>query len=242
MVAQPAVAPAQAALSVADLHAYYGESHILQGVNLEVPSGQLVALLGRNGVGKSTTIRAIMGLLPPRRGRVELFGENVAGLPPEKIARRGVALVPQGRGIFPNLTVYENLTLAMKPGSGPWTLERVYELFPRLRERRHNRGNKLSGGEQQLLALGRALLMNPKLLLLDEPSEGLAPLVVKEVGRVLRELKQAGLSILLVEQNLHLALSVADQVAILSKGQVVYTGDPEELRHDEKTLKLYLGV
>ncbi len=229
-------------LTVDGLHAYYGDSHILQGVDLAVAQGRVAALLGRNGAGKTTTIKAIIGELTPRRGKVVLFDRDVAGLAPERIARMGVGLVPQGRGIFPNLTVRENLLLAAAPGRGEWSEGGVYELFPRLRERLHHRGHQLSGGEQQMLAIGRALLTNPRLLLMDEPSEGLAPLLVREIGRVLRQLKESGLAILLVEQNFALALGVADWVYVLNKGQIVYQAPPAQLRSDEHIKHTFLGV
>ncbi len=229
-------------LTVDGLHAYYGDSHILQGVDLAVGQSQVAALLGRNGAGKTTTIKAIIGELTPRRGKVVLFDRNVAGLAPERIARMGVGLVPQGRGIFPNLTVRENLLLAAAPGRGEWSEGRVYKLFPRLRERLHHRGHQLSGGEQQMLAIGRALLTNPRLLLMDEPSEGLAPLLVREIGRVVRQLKESGLAILLVEQNFALALGVADWVYVLNKGQIVYQAPPAQLRSNEHIKHTFLGV
>jgi branched-chain amino acid transport system ATP-binding protein len=227
-------------LKVEQLHAYYGDSHILQGVTLEVGQGQVVGLLGRNGAGKTTTIRSVIGELRPRRGRVVLFGQDVTGAPPERIARLGVGLVPQGRGIFPTLTVRENLLLAARPG--PWTEERVYALFPNLRMRRGHRGAQLSGGEQQMLAIGRALLTNPRLLLLDEPSEGLAPLLVREIGGVIQRLRAEGLAILLVEQHLPMALRVADRLYVLNKGQIVYQGLPAQLRADEHVKHTFLGV
>ncbi len=229
-------------LTVDGLHAYYGDSHIVQGVDLAVGQGQVAVLLGRNGAGKTTTIKAIIGELTPHRGKVALFDRDVAGLPPERIARMGVGLVPQGRGIFPNLTVRENLLLAARPGQGEWTEGRVYELFPRLRERLQHRGHQLSGGEQQMLAIGRALLTNPRLLLMDEPSEGLAPLLVREIGQVVRHLKDAGLAILLVEQNFALALGVADWVYVLNKGQIVYQAAPAQLQRDEHIKHTFLGV
>jgi branched-chain amino acid transport system ATP-binding protein len=243
-------------LIVDDLHAYYGDSHVLQGVGLRVEAGQVCALLGRNGAGKTTTIKTIIGEVRPRRGRVSVAGQNLAGAPSERIARAGVGLVPQGRGIFPTLTVRENLLFAARPGgawpeaAGPhaarpqaaWSEDRVYELFPRLRERLGHRGNQLSGGEQQMLAIGRALLTNPRVLLMDEPSEGLAPLLVREIGRVIGRLKAAGMTILLVEQNLTMALAVADHVAVLSKGQIVYQASPDALRREEHVMRTYLGV
>ena len=228
-------------LEVADVHTYYGESHVLHGVSLAVADGEVLTILGRNGTGKTTLIRSIIGFTPPRRGRVRLKGEDVAGWPPYRLVDRGVALVPQGRRVFPSLSVRENLEVARR-GNGRWSLERVYDLFPRLRERAANRANKLSGGEQQMLAIARALMSNPELLLMDEPTEGLAPLLVREVGRVIGELKREGLSILLVEQNLPLALGVADRVHILSRGQIVYSGLPTALAADEDVKSRYLGV
>ena len=228
-------------LDVADVHTYYGESHVLHGVTLTVADGEVLTILGRNGMGKTTLIRSIIGFTPPRAGTVRLKGEDVAGFAPYRLVERGVALVPQGRRVFPSLSVRENLDVARR-GVGRWSLERVYELFPRLRERAGNRANKLSGGEQQMLAIARALMSNPELLLMDEPTEGLAPLLVREVGRVIGELKREGLSILLVEQNLPLALGVADRVHILSRGQIVYTGSPAALAADEEVKSRYLGV
>ena len=228
-------------LAVTDVHTYYGDSHVLHGVSLSVGDGEVLTILGRNGMGKTTLVRSIIGFTPPREGSVRLKGEDVAGWPPYRLVERGVALVPQGRRVFPSLTVKENLEVARR-GNGRWSLERVYELFPRLRERAANRANKLSGGEQQMLAIGRALMCNPDLLLMDEPTEGLAPLLVREVGRVIGELKREGLSILLVEQNLPLALGVADRVHILSRGQIVYSGAPAALSADEDVKSRYLGV
>ena len=228
-------------LDVAGVHTYYGDSHVLHGVSLSVADGEVLTILGRNGMGKTTLIRSIIGFTPPREGTVRLKGQDVAGWPPYRLVERGVALVPQGRRVFPSLSVRENLEVA-RSGNGRWTLERVYELFPRLRERAQNRANKLSGGEQQMLAIGRALMSNPTLLLMDEPTEGLAPLLVREVGRVIGELKREGLSILLVEQNLPMALGVADRVHILSRGQIVYTGAPAALAADEDVKSRFLGV
>jgi len=228
-------------LEVRDVHTFYGDSHVLHGVSLAVADGEVLTILGRNGMGKTTLIRSIIGLTPPREGTVRLKDEDVSGWPPYRLVERGVALVPQGRRVFPSLTVRENLEVARR-GNGHWSLERAYELFPRLRERASNRANKLSGGEQQMLAIGRALMGNPEMLLMDEPTEGLAPLLVREVGRVIGELKREGLSILLVEQNLPLALGVADRVHILSRGQIVYTGAPAALAADEEVKSRYLGV
>jgi branched-chain amino acid transport system ATP-binding protein len=228
-------------LEVHDLHTYYGDSHVLHGVSLTVADGEVLTILGRNGMGKTTLIRSIIGFTPPRQGSVRLKGQDVAGWTPYRLVERGMALVPQGRRVFASLTVRENLDIA-RAGKGRWNLESVYALFPRLRERAANRANKLSGGEQQMLAIARALMSNPELLLLDEPTEGLAPLLVREVGRILDELKREGLSILLVEQNLSLALGVADRVHILSRGQIVYSGAPIALAADEDVKSRYLGV
>jgi branched-chain amino acid transport system ATP-binding protein len=230
-----------AALEVDGIHTYYGTSHVLQGVSLQVGEGELVALLGRNGVGKTTLVRSIIGFTPPRRGAVRFRGADITRWPPYRMVAAGLGLVPQGRRVFPSLTVRENLDVARRPG-GRWTLERVETLFPRLAERSRNRADKLSGGEQQMLAIGRALMTDPGLLLLDEPTEGLAPLLVREVGRVLGELKREGLSILLVEQNLPLALSVADRISIMSRGQIVHAARPAELAADEAVKSRYLGV
>jgi branched-chain amino acid transport system ATP-binding protein len=227
-------------LDVQGIHSYYGDSHVLHGVSLRVAAGEAVALLGRNGAGKTTLIRSIMGFNPPREGRILLDGEPIEGWPAHRIARRGLALVPQGRRIFAPLTVRENLLLGARADG--WTLERVLDLFPRLRERSGQAGGTLSGGEQQMLALGRALLTNGRVLLLDEPSEGLAPLIVREIGRILARLKEERLSILLVEQNYHLALRIADRVYVMSKGQIVYEGSPAALGADEEVKRRYLGV
>jgi branched-chain amino acid transport system ATP-binding protein len=228
-------------LSVTDIHTYYGNSHVLQGVSLEVVPGEVVAILGRNGMGKTTLIRSVIGFTAPRRGRVRFKDDDVTGWAPFRRVERGMALVPQGRRVFASLTVRENLDVA-RAGAGRWNLEQVYALFPRLAERAENRATKLSGGEQQMLAIGRSLMSNPALLLMDEPTEGLAPLLVREVGRVIAELKRAGLSILLVEQNLPMAASVADRVHVLNRGQIVYSGRPAELLADEDVKSRYLGV
>jgi len=230
-------------LEVEDIHTYYGDSYVLQGVSLRVDQGQVVALLGRNGVGKTTLIRSIIGFTPPRRGAIRFKGTEITRLPSYQIARMGIGLIPQGRRIFPSLDVREHLEVVARPrdGSG-WSMKAVLALFPRLRERLRNRGNTLSGGEQQMLATGRALVCNPDLLLMDEPSEGLAPLLVQELGRVIRELKADRISILLVEQNLAFALGLADYVYILSKGKVVHASSPEELLRDDAAKSRYLGV
>jgi branched-chain amino acid transport system ATP-binding protein len=227
-------------LEVDAIHTFYGDSHVLHGVSLRVEPGEAVALLGRNGAGKTTLIRSIMGFTPPREGRILLEGEPIHRWPAHRIARRGLALVPQGRRIFAPLSVRENLLLGARPDG--WTIERVLELFPRLRERATQEGGTLSGGEQQMLAIGRALLTNGRVLLLDEPSEGLAPLIVREIGRILARLRDERLSILLVEQNYHLAFRIADRVYVMNKGQIVYEGTPAALEANEAVKRRYLGV
>jgi branched-chain amino acid transport system ATP-binding protein len=228
-------------LEVEDVHTYYGVSHVLQGISLRVGEGEALGILGRNGMGKTTLIRSIIGFTPPRRGAVRLRGDDITRWPPYRMVAAGLALVPQGRRVFHSLTVRENLDVARRVG-GRWTRERVEALFPRLAERARSRAGSLSGGEQQILAIGRALMTDPRLLLLDEPTEGLAPLLVREVGRVLGELRRSGLSILLVEQNLPLALAVVDRVHILSRGQIVHSARPDELAADEAVKSRYLGV
>ena len=231
-------------LQLVDVHTYYGESHVLQGISLNVDQGSVVALLGRNGMGKTTTIRSIIGFTPPRRGVVRFKGKDITGLEPHQIAQMGIGLVPQGRHIFPSLSVRENLTMSArdtgKPGA--WSLDRVYSLFPLLKERANLRGTLLSGGEQQMLTISRALMTNPELLLMDEPSEGLAPIIVKEISRVISQLKASGFSILLVEQHLPMALAVADYTYIVSKGTIVYESTPDELEKNEEVKNTYLGV
>ena len=231
-----------AALDVQDLHAYYGESHVLQGVSLSVSEGECVAILGRNGVGKTTTLSALVGFIRPRRGSVRLRGVEVAGQAPYRIARAGASLVPQGRRVFGDLTVLENLTLTARPTSGGWDIGRVLALFPSLDRRRGNFGDQLSGGEQQMLAIGRALMRNPDVLLLDEPSEGLAPKVVDEVGEALSGLRDGGLAILLVEQNLALATRVAQRVYVMNKGQIVFEGTAAALAAAPEVESRFLGV
>jgi branched-chain amino acid transport system ATP-binding protein len=230
-------------LEVQNIVTYYGDSYILQGVSLQVPEGALVGLLGRNGVGKTTLIRSIMGLTPPRRGKITLKKIDITGLTPEQIARFGIGLVPQGRRIFSSLTVRENLIVAARTkGSGSWTMEDTFELFPRLRERALLFAGKLSGGEQQMLAIARALMGNPILLLMDEPTEGLAPLLVDNLGDVLHNLKKKGLSILLVEQNIHFTQELADKIYLMNKGEIVYESSPEEFRRNDEIKQLYLGI
>ncbi|HEU5196227.1 MAG TPA: ABC transporter ATP-binding protein [Methylomirabilota bacterium] len=233
-------------LSVQGLQAGYGRAQVLFDVSFDVRAGEMITLLGRNGMGRSTTVKCLFGMLGANAGRVFVGGVPMLGEPSHRIARRGLALVPEGRQIFTGLTVEENLVATARDGrhgdTRPWTLERVYGFFPRLKERRGNLGWQLSGGEQQMLAIGRALMSNPALLLMDEPTEGLAPLLVREVGRVIAELKRAGLSILLVEQNLPMAASVADRVHVLNRGQIVYSGRPAELLANEDVKSRYLGV
>jgi branched-chain amino acid transport system ATP-binding protein len=245
-VRDPAVEGGSAVLKVDDVHTYYGDSYVLQGVSLDVRPGTAVALLGRNGMGKTTLIRSIIGFARPRQGRVVFAGRDVTHLPSHQIAQLGIGLVPQGRRIFPSLTVLEHLSVAARGATGDgaagWTPDRVFDLYPRLRERHAHRGSMLSGGEQQMLAIARALTTHPRLLLMDEPSEGLAPLLVRELGASIGRLKAAGLSILLVEQNLPMAMGIADDVYVLSKGRVVYHGTPAELLADTAVKHRYLGV
>lgn len=231
-------------LKLIDVHTYYGESYVLRGVSLEVKKGSVAALLGRNGMGKTTTIRSIIGFTPPRRGEIRFKGENITGIQPYQIAQMGIGLIPQGRRIFPSLSVEENLTMAARGGrkTGTWTLDRIYSLFPILKTRAKYKGNLLSGGEQQMLTIARALMTNPELLLMDEPSEGLAPIIVQEIGQVIGQLKESGFAILLVEQNLPLALRLADYVYILSKGAIVHQSTAKELRKKEEVQAKYLGV
>ena len=234
------------ALALRDVDAFYGDSHVLHGVSLRLSEGRLLGLLGRNGAGKSTSMNVIVGLVPPRRGDVIVYGTRVTGRAPEVIAAHGVALVPQGRRVFRSLTVRENLAVAAhKPRSGLpqlWTFDRVYAIFPRLREREHQIAGSLSGGEQQMLAIGRALMSNPRVLLMDEPSEGLAPQIVAEVMSTIRRLKEQGLSILLVEQNAKLVFDVADDIVILNSGRVVVEGTATELTQSGIDLRQHLGI
>ena len=233
-------------LGLTGVHAYYGESHALRGVGFSLQSNRLLVLLGRNGAGKTTCINSIIGFLPPREGKILLFGQSIAGRPPEEISRLGVGLVPQGRRLFPNLTVRENLLVAsrrpLEGGGQGWVQEKVFDVFPQLRDRENQMAGLLSGGEQQMLAIGRALMSNPRLVLMDEPSEGLAPQIVAEVGRVLTTLKEQGLSIVLVEQNTGLALKVADDVVILNGGCVVYNGTVDDIQDHRDILAANLGI
>jgi branched-chain amino acid transport system ATP-binding protein len=236
---------ADAALALSGIDALYADSHVLHGVSFTLNAGHVLALLGRNGAGKTTCIHTIVGFVPLRRGEIRLFGEAISRLSPESISRKGVGLVPQGRRIFASLTVRENLAVAaqVRPGATErWTLERVLDLFPTLGARPQQIAGSLSGGEQQMLAIGRALMGNPRVLLMDEPSEGLAPLIVAEVGRTIARLKQEGQSILLVEQNVRLALDLADDVVLVNTGRVVFAGTIDQLRDDEALITQHLGL
>src|SRR3954453_11794356 len=233
------------ALSLSNVHTFYGDSHVLHGVSFGLRPGGVLALLGRNGAGKSTCISTIIGFLKPRDGEIRLYGEAIEGLSPERISHLGIGLVPQGRRIFASLTVRENLVVAQQRESTtakPWSIERIFELFPRLRERHAQFAGTLSGGEQQMLSIGRGLMGNPRVLLLDEPSEGLAPLIVAEVGRTIRRLKAEGQSIVLVEQNRQLALDVADQAVIHNTGRCVFAGSAGDVLNNEDLVAHNLGV
>ncbi len=228
-------------LEAENLHTYYGKSHILHGVSLEVREGEIVALLGRNGAGKTTTLRSLVGLTSPRQGRVEIFGHDTTHWRAFRIARLGVGYVPEGRRIFPNLTVLENLTVPMKR-PGYWTIPRILTLFSNLGERRESWARQLSGGEQEMLAIARALLINPRLLLLDEPSQGLAPLLVREVFRIVASMREQGISILLVEQNARFGLEVADRVYVLNDGKMIHSGPARDLAKDEARVRALAGA
>jgi branched-chain amino acid transport system ATP-binding protein len=234
------------ALTISGLNAFYGESHVLHDLSFNVKKGQVLGLLGRNGAGKTTCISAIMGLIKAKATRIDLFGQSIAGLSPEAISLKGVGLVPQGRRIFPSLTVFENLTVAARRGktghSSGWGLEQVYATFPRLSERQRQLAGSLSGGEQQMLAICRALMTNPRVILFDEPSEGLAPQIVAEVATVLKQLRSSGLSIILVEQNIKLALDIADEVVVLNTGYVAHAGGVDSLRSNDRLVEQLLGV
>jgi branched-chain amino acid transport system ATP-binding protein len=234
-------------IEVDDIHTYYGHSYILQGLSLQVAPGEIVAVLGRNGVGKTTLMRSIIGFTPPQRGHIRFCGLGIEGLPPEKIARLGIALVPQGRRVFRSLTVAETLTIAARPKDSSadmpgWVGERVYRAFPRLRERCDQRSGNLSGGEQQMLATGRALVSNPALIMLDEPTEGLSPLLVRELQAVLRQLQADGTTLLLVEQRVNFALALADRIYLMNKGQIAHETTPDILRSDADLRRRFLGI
>jgi len=246
------LATSESLLSVQDIHTYYGDSYVLHGVSIDVADAQIIALLGRNGMGKTTLIRSISGLTPPRQGQVFFKEKALTGLAPYDIAKAGISLVPQGRRIFPSLTVKENLLLptsklAMNKSTGPnrprrWDLSAVYSEFPRLEERARQFGGSLSGGEQQMLAIARALMANPELILMDEPSEGLAPVIIQQIGEIMKRIRDQGHSILLVEQNFRMAMDVADYVYIISSGRIVYQGVPDDLKNDNEILDQHLGV
>jgi branched-chain amino acid transport system ATP-binding protein len=230
-------------LKTVDIHTYYGDSYVLQGVSLEVTQGTVVALLGRNGVGKTTLIRSMIGFTPVRRGQILFKGIDIAHMPSHKIWKMQMGLVPQGRRIFPSLTVKENLAITYRKLEGSqWDLEKIFDLFPRLRERQSHKGNALSGGEQQMLAIARGLISNPVFLLMDEPTEGLSPILVREVGDIIVRLKHGGLSIFLVEQNLSFAMKFADYTYVMQKGQIVYSSTPDQLGKDREIRERYLGV
>ena len=232
-----------AILEVDDIHTYYGDAYVLQGLSLKLEQGQILGLLGRNGVGKTTLVNSIVGFTPPRRGRIEFKGHEITHVSSFETIRSGMGLVPQGRRVFPTLSVEENLMVAERNvDRHNWNLARVYELFPRLEERRNQRAKTLSGGEQQMLAIGRGLMTNPDCLIMDEPSEGLAPIIIQGVWEAVAKLKQQGLSILLVEQNANLALKLVDYVHVMSKGQVVYSSTPDELRANDEIKSNYLGI
>ena len=228
-------------LAVSGLHTFYAKSHILHDVGFEVREGEIVALLGRNGAGKTTTLRSVMGLTPARSGTIRIFDQPTTDWPPFRIAALGVGYVPEGRRIFASLTVDENLRVPIER-PGPWTIPRIYDLFPRLAERKSNKGRQLSGGEQEMLAIARALLLNPKLLILDEPSQGLAPLIVQEVFRVVASARQEGISVLLVEQNVRAAVEIADRAYVLDDGRIVYAGGAAEFGKDEARVRALAGA
>ena len=228
-------------LEVEAVHSFYGKSHILHGVSLALREGEIVTLLGRNGAGKTTTLRSLVGLTPAREGAVRIFGKATTHWPPYAIAALGIGYVPEGRRIFSNLTVEENLKVPLER-PGHWTIPRIYQLFPRLEERRRNKGRQLSGGEQEMLAIARALLLNPRILLLDEPSQGLAPLIVQEVFRVIADMRKTGMSILLVEQNVRAAVEIADRAYVLDDGRIIYEGAAAELAKDEERVRALAGA
>jgi branched-chain amino acid transport system ATP-binding protein len=229
-------------LKIEDIHTYYGESHILQGVSLKVGEGEVIGILGRNGMGKTTLIRSLIGFTPPRRGSVKFKNEEISHQRPYQIAKLGVSVVPQGRQIFPSLSVEENLKVVFRAASDGWTLAKIYELFPPLKDRADYPGNRLSGGEQQMLAIGRSLMTNPSLLLMDEPTEGLSPLFVQKVGEVIRKLQQTDISILLVEQNLQFTIGHTDFIHVMNRGRIVTSSSPEELEKNHEVRSKYLGI
>ena len=228
-----------------EIHTYYGDSHILHGINFSISAGETVSLMGRNGMGKTTLLRSLLGLTPPRRGTVKVFGRDMTGAPPEKVVRTGIAFVPEDRGIFPKLTVRENLVMAARSGPNgrrEWDLDRVLDTFPRLAQRMTNMGNHLSGGEQQMLTVGRALMTNPDLILLDEATEGLAPLIRNEIWSVVRQIKESGIAAVIVDKDLKALLAVSDRNIIISKGRIVFEGSSEELASNPELHKQHLGI
>jgi branched-chain amino acid transport system ATP-binding protein len=232
-------------IEATDIHTYYGASHILHGVSLSISRGETICFMGRNGMGKTTTLRSIMGLTPPKQGTIKINGRDMTGAPTHEIARQGIAYVPENRGIFPNLSVLENLIMAERPGLDgrmDWTLERVYEAFPRIKERRTNMGNQLSGGEQQMLTIGRALMTNPDLLILDEATEGLAPLIRKDIWRVIRQIKETGIATLVIDKDVKSLLSISDRAMIMVKGKMVFSGQAAELIADPDIHARHLGI
>jgi branched-chain amino acid transport system ATP-binding protein len=233
-----------ALLDVRNLHAFYGKSHILQGVQLAIEDNQIVSLLGRNGVGRSTTLKTLMGLVPPAEGQVLLGGQELAGRRPHEIAHAGLGYVPENRDIFPTLTLEQNLVLGRKSmkHQGRWTIEEMYEFFPNLRERRHSKGSTLSGGEQQMLTICRSLLGDPRVILIDEPTEGLAPMIVERLVEMIREIRRRGVAVLLVEQKLTVAMQISDKVCVMGHGRIVYEGTPDELRGNDAVRREWLEV
>jgi len=230
-------------LRLEEINTFYDESHILRDLSLHIEKGEVVTLLGRNGAGKTTTVKTIMGILSPQSGTIQLKGKNIVGLPPHKIAKKGVGFVPEERRIFPSLTVLENIMFPVwGRGEEGWNLEKIFEFFPALKARANNKGSQLSGGEQQMLAMARILRAKMELILLDEPTEGLAPLLIKNIGIIIKEVKDSGLTILLIEQNTRFATKVADRHHILYGGKIVYSGDNDKFQHDHKVQKRYLGV
>jgi len=230
-------------LRICDIHTFYGESYILQGISFDVEKGSVVGIVGRNGMGKTTLIRSIIGFTPPRQGQIFFKDVDITHIPSYKIVRMSMGLVPQGKRIFPTLSVLENLTVGARGlGTDVWNEEKIFSLFPVLKDRRHHKGNQLSGGEQQMLAIARALMTNPEVLLMDEPGEGLAPLLIKAIGETILQLKESGLSILLVEQNLPFAIEIADYIHVLGKGEIVHSSTPEELWENEEVKTQYLGI
>ncbi len=234
-----------ALLETRELHAFYGPFHVLHGIDLTVRAGETVAVMGRNGMGKTTLFRSLMGLVPQRRGHITFAGRDVTSAAPELIAQAGVAFVPEGRGVFASLTVLENLTMAARPsrdGRNRWTLERIFDLFPRLAERRKNRGNQLSGGEQQMLTIGRALMTNPDLILIDEATEGLAPMVAQSIWTTIETIRAERVTTIVVDKDFRALSRIADRVCLMSKGKLVFDGPPAQLAAERALLERHLGI